>query len=61
VGDSCPYEAREIDARRGISVVHSALWPGMRGYAFGLVRYFACEFRNSTSGQVLKMMETFAV
>jgi heterodisulfide reductase subunit A len=56
----CPYEAREIDARRGISVVHSALCQGC-GACIAACPNFACELRNSTSGQVLKMMETFAV
>jgi len=56
----CSYEAREMDARRGISVVHSALCQGC-GACIAACPNFACELRNSTSGQVLKMMETFAV
>ena len=54
----CPYEAREMDGRRGISVVHSALCQGC-GACIAACPNFACELRNATSGQVLKMMDTF--
>jgi heterodisulfide reductase subunit A len=54
----CPYEAREMDERRGISVVHSALCQGC-GACIAACPNFACELRNATSGQVLKMMDTF--
>jgi heterodisulfide reductase subunit A len=54
----CPYEAREMDSRRGISVVHSALCQGC-GACIGACPNFACELRNSTSIQTLRMVETF--
>ncbi|HSB04880.1 MAG TPA: CoB--CoM heterodisulfide reductase iron-sulfur subunit A family protein [Thermodesulfobacteriota bacterium] len=54
----CPYEAREMDERRGISVVHSALCQGC-GACIAACPNFACELRNATSGQVLKMMDVF--
>ena len=54
----CPYEAREMDERRGISVVHSALCQGC-GACIAACPNFACELRNGTSGQVLKMMDIF--
>jgi heterodisulfide reductase subunit A2 len=54
----CPYEAREMDERRGISIVHSALCQGC-GACIAACPNFACELRNGTSGQVLKMMDVF--
>ena len=54
----CPYEAREMDPRRGISVVHSALCQGC-GACIAACPNFACELRNSSSIQTLRMMETF--
>ena len=54
----CPYEAREMDERRGISRVHSALCQGC-GACVAACPNFACELRNATSGQVLKMMDVF--
>ena len=54
----CPYEAREMDVHRGISVVHSALCQGC-GACIAACPNFACELRNATSGQVLKMMDPF--
>ena len=54
----CPYEAREMDGRRGISVVHSALCQGC-GACIAACPNFACELRNATSGQVLRMMDVF--
>jgi heterodisulfide reductase subunit A len=54
----CPYEAREMDARRGISVVHQALCQGC-GACIAACPNFACELRNSSSGQILQMVDTF--
>jgi heterodisulfide reductase subunit A len=54
----CPYEAREMDARRGISVVHEALCQGC-GACIAACPNNACELRNSRAHQVLRMMETF--
>ncbi|MFB3887041.1 MAG: FAD-dependent oxidoreductase [Thermodesulfobacteriota bacterium] len=54
----CPYEAREMDSRRGISVVHQALCQGC-GACISACPNFACELRNSSSGQILQMVDTF--
>jgi heterodisulfide reductase subunit A2 len=54
----CPYEAREMDVRRGISVVHQALCQGC-GACIAACPNFACELRNSSSGQTLRMVDTF--
>jgi heterodisulfide reductase subunit A len=54
----CPYEAREMDVRRGISVVHQALCQGC-GACIASCPNFACELRNSVSGQILQMMDTY--
>ncbi|MEW6374255.1 MAG: CoB--CoM heterodisulfide reductase iron-sulfur subunit A family protein [Thermodesulfobacteriota bacterium] len=54
----CPYEAREIDNRRGISTVHSALCQGC-GACIAACPNFACELRNTSAGQVLRMVDTF--
>jgi heterodisulfide reductase subunit A len=54
----CPYEAREMDPRRGISIVHSALCQGC-GACIAACPNFACELRNSNSGQILKMVDAF--
>ena len=54
----CPYEAREMDTRRGISVVHSALCQGC-GACIASCPNFACELRNGSSIQVLRMVDTF--
>lgn len=54
----CPYEAREMDAQRGISVVHSALCQGC-GACVAACPNFACELRNSSSVQTLRMVNTF--
>jgi len=54
----CPYEAREMDPHRGISIVHSALCQGC-GACIASCPNFACELRNSASNQVLKMVDTF--
>ncbi len=54
----CPYEAREMDFHRGISVVHSALCQGC-GACIAACPNFACELRNSSSIQTLRMLETF--
>ena len=54
----CPYEAREMDERQGISVVHSALCQGC-GACIASCPNNACELRNSSAGQVLRMLDTF--
>jgi heterodisulfide reductase subunit A len=54
----CPYEAREVDARRGISVVHQALCQGC-GACIAACPNFACELRNGSANQVLRMVDTF--
>ena len=54
----CPYEAREMDSRRGVSIVHSALCQGC-GACIAACPNFACELRNSSSIQTLRMMDTF--
>jgi heterodisulfide reductase subunit A len=54
----CPYEAREMDVRRGISVVHQALCQGC-GACIASCPNFACELRNASSDQILQMMDTF--
>ena len=54
----CPYEAREMDVRRGISVVHQALCQGC-GACIAACPNFACELRNSSSGQILQMVDVF--
>ncbi len=54
----CPYEAREMDSQRGISVVHSALCQGC-GACIAACPNFACELRNSSSIQTLRMVDTF--
>jgi heterodisulfide reductase subunit A len=54
----CPYEAREMDARRGISAVHSALCQGC-GACIASCPNFACELRNGSSSQILRMVDTF--
>ena len=55
----CPYEAREMDSHRGISIVHSALCQGC-GACIASCPNNACELRNSSAGQVLRMVDTFA-
>jgi len=54
----CPYEAREMDTRRGISIVHSALCQGC-GACIASCPNFSCELRNASAGQVLRMVDTF--
>ncbi len=54
----CPYEAREIDPHRRISVVHSALCQGC-GACVSACPNFACELRNSSSTQTLRMVDIF--
>jgi heterodisulfide reductase subunit A len=54
----CPYEAREMDPRRGISVVHSALCQGC-GACIASCPNNACELRNGSAHQVLRMVDTF--
>lgn len=54
----CPYEAREIDPRKGISIVHSALCQGC-GACIASCPNFACELRNSSSTQILRVMDKF--
>lgn len=52
----CPYEARQMEPRRGISVVHSALCQGC-GACIASCPNFACELRNSSSVQTLRMVD----
>jgi heterodisulfide reductase subunit A len=54
----CPYEAREMDTRRGISVVHSALCQGC-GACIASCPNNACELRNGSANQVLRMVDTY--
>jgi heterodisulfide reductase subunit A len=54
----CPYEAREMDTRRGISIVHTALCQGC-GACIASCPNNACELRNTHAGQVLRMVDTF--
>jgi heterodisulfide reductase subunit A len=54
----CPYEAREMDSHRGVSIVHEALCQGC-GACIAACPNFACELRNSASHQVLRMLDTF--
>jgi heterodisulfide reductase subunit A len=54
----CPYEAREMDDRRGVSVVHQALCQGC-GACIAACPNFACELRNGSANQVLRMVDTF--
>jgi heterodisulfide reductase subunit A2 len=54
----CPYEAREMDPRKGISIVHSALCQGC-GACIAACPNNACELRNTRAGQVLRMLDTF--
>ena len=54
----CPYEAREMDVHRGISVVHSALCQGC-GACIAACPNFACELRNCSAQQTLRMVDTF--
>jgi len=54
----CPYEAREIDPHRRISMVHGALCQGC-GACVSACPNFACELRNSSSTQTLRMVDTF--
>ncbi len=54
----CPYEARALNTRRGISVVQSALCQGC-GACIAACPNNACELRNSSAGQVLRMLDTF--
>jgi len=54
----CPYEAREMDPRKGISIVHSALCQGC-GACIAACPNNACELRNTRAGQVLRIMDTF--
>lgn len=54
----CPYEAREIDKTKGVSIVHGALCQGC-GACISACPNFACELRNSSSTQILRMLDTF--
>jgi heterodisulfide reductase subunit A len=54
----CPYEARVLNTQRGISIVHSALCQGC-GACIAACPNKACELRNSSSTQVLRMLDTF--
>lgn len=54
----CPYEAREMDPHRGISIVHGALCQGC-GACIASCPNNACELRNASANQVLRMVDTF--
>jgi len=54
----CPYEARALNIQRGISIVHSALCQGC-GACIAACPNNACELRNSSANQVLRMIDTF--
>jgi heterodisulfide reductase subunit A len=54
----CPYEAREMDPRKGISIVQSALCQGC-GACIAACPNNACELRNTRAGQMLRMVDTF--
>ena len=54
----CPYEAREMDPLRRISIVHSALCQGC-GACIAACPNNACELRNTTAEQILQMVDTF--
>jgi heterodisulfide reductase subunit A2 len=54
----CPYEARELNDQRGVSLVHSALCQGC-GACIAACPNNACELRNSSANQVLRMLDTF--
>ncbi|NWG04123.1 MAG: CoB--CoM heterodisulfide reductase iron-sulfur subunit A family protein [Syntrophaceae bacterium] len=54
----CPYEAREMEPHRGISVVHSALCQGC-GACIASCPNNACELRNASANQVIRMLDTF--
>jgi heterodisulfide reductase subunit A len=54
----CPYEAREMETHRGISIVHSALCQGC-GACIASCPNNACELRNSSAGQILRIVDTF--
>ena len=54
----CPYEAREMDPRKGISIVHSALCQGC-GACIAACPNNACELRNARVSQVLRMLDAF--
>jgi heterodisulfide reductase subunit A len=54
----CPYEAREMDLHRGISIVHSALCQGC-GACIASCPNNACELRNGPVSQVLRVVDTF--
>jgi heterodisulfide reductase subunit A len=54
----CPYEAREMETHRGISIVNSALCQGC-GACIASCPNNACELRNSSAGQILRMVDTF--
>jgi heterodisulfide reductase subunit A len=54
----CPYEAREVDTRRGISIVRQALCQGC-GACIAACPNNACELRNNSTSQTLRMVDTF--
>jgi heterodisulfide reductase subunit A len=54
----CPYEAREMDPHRGVSIVQSALCQGC-GACIASCPNNACELRNGSANQVLRMLDTF--
>ncbi len=54
----CPYEAREMDIHQRISIVHSALCQGC-GACIASCPNNACELRNGSASQILRMVDTF--
>jgi heterodisulfide reductase subunit A len=58
--ETCPYEAREMDPHRGISIVHSALCQGC-GACIASCPNNACELKNGSANQILRVVDTFVV
>lgn len=54
----CPYEAREMDPQRRISIVRDVLCQGC-GACIASCPNHACELRNGSSQQILRMVEAF--
>lgn len=56
--EMCPYEARMMDERKGISTVNDALCQGC-GACVASCPNKACELRNCSSIQMLRIVDTF--